>query len=710
MILPIGHEELSVRRLPWVTFSIIAACVVIFLATDTSQLGQASGSSERQNEAAAYWREHAYLEADPEIRERVAYDVMPNQRRQYLETLRTMAEPLRPHDPEELEAQQAELDRLTELALGLTQPDDAQQNAYQRWGFIPDAPRASALVTHAFLHGGWMHLIGNIFMLLLAGPAIEDRWGRALFGVTYLLSGVAGALVHMGLAHGSSLPLVGASGAIAGMLGAFLVRLWGTKIRFAYFFMFGFRPVWGTFEAAAWVMLPLWFGSELLQASFWSAAGVASGVANWAHVGGFAFGAAAALAMRAFKIEERFIDPAIEASITHYSANPVLEEAMAARESGDVGRAFELLQAEWKRKPDDDLALAFWDAAVACAQPELAAPALVAAVRSAVRRNEFDVALRHWSTLASEAPKTLVDPGTLLRLVPVLVAENQKDQATLALRQAVDPANRGLVGGLAMRAAELAREIHPPSALLAARAALASPDLHPAKREKIEALIAELAAQVAAAAPEPAAEPGSDLAADADRLIGDELTGNGLSADALSAEIGAGPPPVPGAAAEPELDLDDFPLDEEALATSRFARAKLGEARPTRLEGELLHLALEDGREGGLRLDKVQAVAAAIIAGLAAKPVLVIDLLVNWNEAEAEELRGVRLRSDRCDPRKLVPSDGSPQQAFGALIEKLLEASSGVALPDGQAAVGKPFSRFESLADYQRDVLGVTES
>jgi membrane associated rhomboid family serine protease len=691
MILPIGHEELSVRRLPWVTFSIIAACVLVFLFTDTSDLEQASGSPERMEEAAAYWREHAYLEADPTIREHVAYDVMPNQRRQYLETLRTMAEGLRPQDPQARAEQQEELDRLTELALGLVQPEGGEDNTYQRWGFIPDAPRLHTLVTHAFVHGGWLHLIGNLFLLLLAAPAIEDRWGRPLFAASYLLAGCAGALLHMGLAHGSSLPLVGASGAIAGMLGAFLVRLWSTKIRFAYFFMIGFRPTWGTFEAAAWVMLPLWFGNELLQAAFWTSAGVASGVAYWAHIGGFLFGAATALAMRALKIEERFIDAGIEAQITHYSANPVLEEAMAAREQGDVGRALELLLAEWRRKPDEDLALALWDAAVACAQPDLGAPALASAVRSAVRRGDFAVALQHWSTLSSGAPGAFVDPATLLRLVPALVGEGQRDQAVVALHQAVDPANSGLVGGLALRAAELARELDPASALRAARAALASADLHPAKREKLEALAAELAARVAAepppapeAHPHPAPERGIELAADA------ECAGS--------------------APAEPELDLGDFPLDEDiALPIARFARAKLNEARPKSLDDGVLRLALDDGREGGLRLEKIQAVAAALVGGFGAKPVLVIDLLLNWNDTEAEELRGVRLRSDRCDPRKLVPSEGTTAQAFGALVARLLETSRGVPLPDAKAAVGRPFARFDALADYQRDVLGTAE-
>ena len=99
-------------------------------------------------------------------------------------------------------------------------------------------------------------------------------------------------LFWAGMVDVQHIPLVGASGAIAGILGAFCVRLWKTDIRFAYFFMFGFRPFFGTFHAKAWLMLPLWFANEVFQAYLMKSLGVSDGVAYWAHVGGFMFGAA----------------------------------------------------------------------------------------------------------------------------------------------------------------------------------------------------------------------------------------------------------------------------------------------------------------------------------------------------------------------------------------------------------------------------------
>lgn len=668
MILPIGHQEREVRRLPWVTFSLIAACVLVFLFTDTNA-PQGATAEERFETAADYWRQRAYLNADPKIRDAVAYDVAPAQRRQYLATLPDLS-PYGPDADGGPAAQQAELDRLTDLALGVTASDPDSQTAYQRWGLVPSALHARSFVTHMFVHAGWFHLFGNLFMLLLAGPPIEDRWGRAMFAAFYAISGVFAALFYAALASDPSIPMIGASGAIAGVLGAFMVRLWSTQIRFAYFFLFGFRPVWGTFEAPAWAMLSLWFGNELFQAWFWDAVGLAGGgVAYWAHVGGFAFGAGAAYAMRASGIEERFINPAIDAKVTRFAANPVLEDAMAARERGDAAGALAMLRAEWERAHDDEIALALWDAALACGDAGSAAPALLAVVRAASQRGEHELALRHWSELSDHAPDALADPATLLRFAPLLLAENQRDRAALALRQSVDPNNTPLTPGQAMRVFELARELDPASAARAARRALQSPDLHDAKRAKLQCWIDEHGA----AEPPPIVRTASQT-----------------------------PPEVP---APPERAFGD----DGVVELARFARAKLTPARPIRLDEEGLQLSLEGDRSARVAWSRIQAVSVAIVAGLANKPILLIDLLANWNATEAEELKGVRLRSDTFDPRALLGIDGDPRRAFAALAGRIIQATRGQPLPSAEQALGNPFARFESLADYERIVLEVSE-
>jgi membrane associated rhomboid family serine protease len=671
MILPIGHEEREVRRLPWVTFSLIGACVLVFLFTDTSA-SPGAAADQRFDEAVSYWRERAYLEADQRIRDAVAYDVDPNQRKQYLATLPEFASH-RPEDDGGREAQQAELDRLTEVALQAGDAaDPTAQTAFERWGIVPSALHASAFITHMFMHAGWFHLFGNLFMLLLAGPPIEDRWGRAAFAGFYAISGIFAAGFYAALASNPAIPMVGASGAIAGVLGAFMIRLWSTQIRFAYFFLFGFRPVWGTFEAPAWAMLSLWFANELFQAWFWGAAGLAGGgVAYWAHVGGFAFGAGAAYALRASGFEERFIAPSLDAKWTRFSANPVLDDAMAARERGDTAGALAMLRAEWDRAHDDGIALALWDAALASGEAASAAPAMLATVRDAVRRGEHELALRHWSELSDHAPTALADPATLLRFAPMLIAENQRERAAVALRQAVDPNNTALSPGQALRVFDLARDVDPAVATRAARRVLESPDLHEAKRAKLQSWVGEHGASE----PQP-------------------------------------PPTVPAAAhaaAEAPEPLDRVFGEDGVVELARFARAKLTPARPIRLDDEGLHLALEGDRTARVAWSRIQAVSVAIVAGIADKPILLIDLLANWNASEAEELKGVRLRSDTFDPRALLGIDADPRRAFATLAGRMIQVSRGQPLPSPEQALGNPFARFESLADYERIVLEISE-
>lgn len=153
-----------------------------------------------------------------------------------------------------------------------------------------DPMQALTLVTSAFLHAGWVHLIGNMLYLLVFGPLVEWQLGRLRFLALYLAAGVAGALLHAVVFATSGVPLVGASAAIAGVLGAHLVLEPRARITTAI-------PVVIFFELAslpAWFVITLWFALQLASAlasvSGAAAAGAAS-VAWFAHLGGFALGA-----------------------------------------------------------------------------------------------------------------------------------------------------------------------------------------------------------------------------------------------------------------------------------------------------------------------------------------------------------------------------------------------------------------------------------
>jgi len=147
---------------------------------------------------------------------------------------------------------------------------------------------ALPFLTSMFLHGGWMHLIGNMWYLWIFGDNIEDRLGHLSFFFFYILCGLGAGLVHTILNAGSTVPSLGASGAIAGVLGAYVVSYPFARV-LTLVPLFIFTQI---IEIPALIVLGFWFVMQFLEgaASLASAAGTAGGVAWWAHVGGFVIG------------------------------------------------------------------------------------------------------------------------------------------------------------------------------------------------------------------------------------------------------------------------------------------------------------------------------------------------------------------------------------------------------------------------------------
>lgn len=140
-------------------------------------------------------------------------------------------------------------------------------------------PSPLTLVSYQFLHGSWMHLLGNLLFLFVFGDNVEDAMGHLRFLGFYLLCGVAAALVHLLAFPGSPVPVVGASGAISGVLGAYLLLYPRARILVPIIVIPLFLP--------AWLLLIFWLGFQLLGAA---GGPEAEGIAWWAHIGGFLAG------------------------------------------------------------------------------------------------------------------------------------------------------------------------------------------------------------------------------------------------------------------------------------------------------------------------------------------------------------------------------------------------------------------------------------
>ncbi len=159
---------------------------------------------------------------------------------------------------------------------------------YRDWGLVPgnvaEGINRSGLITHMFLHGGWMHLIGNMLFLYIFGDNLEDLMGHIGFAVFYLLGGLGAAFGQMMADPGSSIPMVGASGAIAAVMGGYLLMFPRARIDVLVLLVVFIK----IFTIPAWLMLGLWFALQLVSGLQMDVLG--GGVAYWAHAGGFIVG------------------------------------------------------------------------------------------------------------------------------------------------------------------------------------------------------------------------------------------------------------------------------------------------------------------------------------------------------------------------------------------------------------------------------------
>jgi membrane associated rhomboid family serine protease len=347
LLIPLRHENMSGRRWPVITFALIGLNVAIFLFTHWKIEAEQPKRSEVRMHLVILAATHPELKATPvatEFIERVKKDSGP-----YWDRIASSSRTLQDSWDAQLRLQddpailQSQMDSLCQ------QFEDSQQSSIlDNFGFVPAHPRPASYITANFLHAGWLHLIGNLWFLWLSGFILEDNWGRLIYSVFYLVAGAASLLFYAWCSPGSYIPLVGASGAVAALMGAFLVRFPKMKIEMALVtFFYRFK-----FKAAAYWLLPLWLGVEFF---YGAALGQGSSVAHWAHVGGFLFGMLGAFVIQKTGLEQK-ASAKIEAEIA-WTGDPAVVQAQEALEQGNPDEAVAILEKHVAEKPGSTDAL-----------------------------------------------------------------------------------------------------------------------------------------------------------------------------------------------------------------------------------------------------------------------------------------------------------------------------------------------------------------
>jgi membrane associated rhomboid family serine protease len=654
--------------------------------------------------AAAYWKERPYLEPADIIVETLTVEGIQSRRAEFQRTRSGrgsvgVPKAVRSH-------YQETLDGLTAEALA-----PLSQLPRYRMGVHAEKTSGVTYLTHAFFHGGWLHLIGNGILLLILGCYIERAWGPALFGVFSITSALAAATAFRAGNPELNASLIGTSGMIAGLLAAFMLRFASRWTEASY------CPV--LIGGLCWLVLPAHFGWDGSLVLGPTVSGEMAGVANasfWALAGGFGCGLVVTSMLMLGKIEAVF-SKAQPGSERKPSVEPDLEAALEARADGRTAEAFESISALLERKPEYRAALlAMWEVALDLGRPADASHAMLKVIRDEVRRN-IPSAVDHWLDLAGRGLHGEAEPALLIHIALMLREADQPFEALTALKRALEISVEPESAEVAARIARASQSLDPGFTETVAWRALGSVDLAYKDRQNLEALLGELYREAPRLPLEDDSSDDRGAAVHSPPPVSDSRAEEPLLRwrdPELPDESGLPPePPLTPAdpgdgverAAEPSASVRPAPIDLEI--TSRELRVVC--AQLSELVDDGLVIEIEGGEKRKVVFGRIDAVSVVAVDGLGPKFVIIVDLVMNWMSEPSEPLNVIRLRGDQFDPRQFVPGKDSPLDAMRSLTTLLLARSDATALPDATSVRGTPFASFADLPSYHRTVLSIEE-
>jgi membrane associated rhomboid family serine protease len=649
---------------PWLSALVVALCVLATFYAKASSREALARADAALGGAEAYFLDHPYLYPGQVLEARLTSDLIEGKRAEWGRARRRLGSP--PTPPRVRRRQQEELGTLVGQALVQVEDSAARRLAWNVWKREP-----VSLFSHILPHAGQWHLVGNALLLLLLGAYLESRMGRVLYGVSLATCAASSAWVFAFANPALDFALMGLSGTLAGLLAIFALRHWKDRRE-------GFYAL-GVLGGAVWLVLPAWLGVQ------WSLEGTIPGMASLAPrsatfsalAGGAALGIVLAGCIGLLRLDERLRGGADLHD--RDAAHPLYRRAMRARSNRRYREAHEFLTQLLHSDPEaHDATLLLSRVADDLNKHDEARDALLRAVRIELKRGLTEAAMDNWLIAVEEGMPRQAEPALCLRMALLLQESGQPGAALAALRSALERTRRGSDAALVARIARAARGLDPRTAEEAAWQALRSIELNYEERQALEVMLGEIIPS--------ASESGLEL--DMERSA---------QRDAEWAE--SFEPSPEAAPAEPSAPLPiDIDLDQRTLTTL--------DAVPLHCDDEGVRVSVaHSGAKKLVPYQSIDAVAVAGVQGLGSKPVILVDLVLNWMTTANEKLRVVRLRTDQFDPRALAPGVDSPAEALRRFLARLIERAGATPLPDPASARGRPFATFPSLVDYQRTVL-----
>jgi len=666
MIIPVGTEKETVRRMPWVSFGIIILCFVIHLFIITENKSKMPVYAEKSSRFFFLFFTHPYLEMDPRVKDRI--NLEGGKLEEILEMVPRLAQVKPPQDPSVVREQQEELDRRAEEFIRAM-----DELPFRRYGFIPQRRRLFNSVSYAFVHGGWMHLLFNLYLFYLLGYCIEDAWGRIIFTAFYILGAVISAYMYAFHFPDFAGPLIGASGAIAAVMGAFLVRFWKMKIKFVWIFWFIYG---GVFKATAWVVLLIWLVIQVLNAGFQQSMmkdfGLkGGGTAYWAHVWGFIFGAVVAWTMKYFKVEERYVSPSLDRKDRYVDSRYALfNEALQLREEGKIAEAFERMIRAVEQDPlNESAGENLWEMGVLLKRQSEAREPYLKMVEAQIRQHQYERALVHFRELKEKFPDLTLSLRAKILLLGYFNAHQLLENAGTINRQIAKEMSGKTAPGLVFAYLKTLLASDPQQARAQLSLIREHPDIPPhQKREWIRQL--ETRTRQPEVSPSEPANPGREESAPFRENI------------SISRYARKEPQPMPPGTGLKVILAIPVAVKEDCLAIFRGGTSK----------------ALPYGR--------IQVISVVRIRPAPPQPShLVVDLLLNRPAPDPGLPTVVRFLSHQMDPRKLVPGAADARQAFVGFIHHLVSRCRARLYPDPESVFLKKLRVYPSISQYEQEWL-----
>ncbi len=635
LLFPLRVEDAEVDRLPTVSIGIAALCAAAFLLTWVLPKNPDGLRSDSFREIIHYYREHPYLT----FQQQFADDYLSERAKTALQQMHE--DPPVTLDDGTRDLEQQHLDSLIDDLQA-----QAEASALRRFGLVPARGLLQpGWLTHMFLHFGWLHILGNLFFFYLVGPLLEDVWGRRFFAGFYLVGGLVAALAHFAIDPHSKTVMAGASGAIAACMGAFSWRCAARRIRMAYWIGWFWR---GTFLMPAWLWGGFWFAGEV----FSLALHMSGGVAVMAHIGGFLFGFAAAVAIAKSGYEARTLAPAVQGQTT-WTQHAGIDEARAALERGDNEAAASSYRAVLQEQPLDR------EASVGLARLQQDPAPALPLLQNLATRGELAKA---WEVAIEIGPA--FDPQRLPdKLAWQLAASSETAEAAGDLPERLDAAIGARKGPLAakalLRAARrcgAAGRTDDAHAYLAA--ALELPELAPEMRAQIDAASRSLSSAPQDNPPE-AAPPRPRAAAPA-----------------------PAPTPAPSAA-------------QVAAPVSAPGAVRILACKLVRLAEDALHVELASGKTRRVEFNRLVGVKAGVVTTPQGASILT-DFVLSYG-GEGEGPSAIRIPGAHLGLSSLFP--GMPtKEAYSRLLAHVLERTLGEPQPGREAFARGEYPRFPNVA------------